>query len=756
MADPIEISPIFRQAIEDEKNRVPLASTPTATAPTPPGPLERLWSSIVSSNPVSAIKSGLQEWYHRPEAIHDMQMALAAERRIRAGRAQPGDQELLDKGSAAAGAHYQAPGGPIVPMYSEPAIQAANQMQQGDIAGGIGTGIGAYGGAAALGAAVPPLARTAARAGRWAETAVPGGLKGAWSSATEPIEVPIRLPGGRTQVFKVPKSVVSGGAGAVAGKYMAGEPGKYVGATLGAGAPILRGMITGAKKTLDAQAAARAAAEAPVPVPPTILPQLGSGPPVYRQPPGLVPPDTSFVRGVPAEYGTEPIPPARQLPAAPRVFEQPPAKDPSFVRGVQAEYPPSEAPPKPPAPPPMSAQELMEQVPGLSPEAAEAMAREIANAPPPKPPAPPPPKPAPQPKPAPKPKPAPAPEPQPVATPAATAEPEPAATEEPDLTGPLEASIQAAKAKKAAPAEPAAAPAAPEGGRLYSKTKNPDQELNSQVHANLLDIFGRKNKPSLSAAVNEIYGTEGKDSFVRLHVEDKSAINQFLLKNRRLPTPQDIENGTFAPPRNPYNYHQGGPLRYQEGGTAGNSTSHRIAEELHNQGLHSTNANMITPEEWGDLSRAAGANAPGQYSIRDVVNHMQSLEGPAPTTKPTPGMRTGGTMPTRPPLHRQDGGSIPGYADILRRVPDRATQLRLLGGATRGPSAPYPLPPRTDSMESAADTLVDIGDIGGHAENLGGGLAGLIREPTWEGKAQQASRAIRGGMGVATPFMLPA
>ena len=240
----------------------------------------------------------------------------------------------------------------------------------------------------------------------------------------------------------------------------------------------------------------------------------------------------------------------------------------------------------------------------------------------------------------------------------------PAGPAEPDLTGPLEASIQAAKAKKAAPAAapPEAAPA-PEGGRLYSKTKNPDQELNSQVHANLLDIFGRKNKPSLSAAVNDIYGTEGKDSFVRLHVEDKSAINQFLLKHSRLPTPEDVENGTFAPPRNPYNYRQGGPIRYQEGGIAGNSTSHRIAEELHNQGLHSANANMITPEEWGDLSRAAGANAPGQYSIRDVVNHMQSLEGPVGTPGTTtansnsissykPGMRTGGTV-----LERQPGRS---------------------------------------------------------------------------------------------------
>src|SRR5215831_6104945 len=313
MADTIEISPIFRQAMEDEKNRVPLASTPTATAPAPPGPLERFWNSVVSSNLYTGIKSGLLEWYHRPEAIHDMQMGLAAERRIRAGHAQPGDQELLDKGAMAADAHFKA-SAHTAPMFTEPALEATTQSQQGNYAGAAGTLVGGYGSQAALGAAAPYVAR----AGKAVAEAAPRIVKGARAYAQEPVaQGTTRIPLTNIRVTMPPTRLGRNTAtGAGIGTALTpvtkavGLPaavGPAAGTAVGAGGTYLVGAVKEAGRMLRAKPDVPPVWASKVPEPTVGVPPAVE--PVPPSPMGLMPSGRTVPTAAQRAAAAEPPPP---------------------------------------------------------------------------------------------------------------------------------------------------------------------------------------------------------------------------------------------------------------------------------------------------------------------------------------------------------------------------------------------------------------------------------------------------------------
>ncbi len=93
---------------------------------------------------------------------------------------------------------------------------------------------------------------------------------------------------------------------------------------------------------------------------------------------------------------------------------------------------------------------------------------------------------------------------------------------------------------------PPGLPPPPEaGGRLYSKTKNPHQEITSQIHAQgrEMELPGSPvgKKISVGPTAQEVYGK----SWPELDIEQKSAINEFLQTNRRLPTAADVVSGLF-------------------------------------------------------------------------------------------------------------------------------------------------------------------------------------------------------------------
>ncbi len=96
--------------------------------------LHDTWNHL---NPLPAI----QEFMHRPDATGVAWRALNAGMRIRAGKEQPGDRELLEKGMQAnLNAGDAAP--PIVPSGSEPLAEAGAKAAAGDYAGAGGTLVG--------------------------------------------------------------------------------------------------------------------------------------------------------------------------------------------------------------------------------------------------------------------------------------------------------------------------------------------------------------------------------------------------------------------------------------------------------------------------------------------------------------------------------------------------------------------------------------------------------------------------------------
>lgn len=115
------------------------------------GPGERFLSSVKSAmNPIPAIQQALSS----PSEMQLGQEALHAGAQIRKGR--PGRVS----------ADLPSPNPPVLPMGSEPAVQAGGQAQHGDIAGAAGTLTGAYA-VPALGVkALPGMIKNAPRVGR--------------------------------------------------------------------------------------------------------------------------------------------------------------------------------------------------------------------------------------------------------------------------------------------------------------------------------------------------------------------------------------------------------------------------------------------------------------------------------------------------------------------------------------------------------------------------------------------------------------
>jgi hypothetical protein len=695
--DDLDISPMFRRAHARAKQGFKSApinqqqqqqqGTPQGFQPNPTP--QGFWESFKASNPVSGVVSGIKEFINRPQAQADIIRAAAAGARIRAGKEQPGDRALLEKGMHA---NVGAPGQPpIVPYGSEPGLMATSQVDPWnstgkiDPGGAAGTLVGAYGPIVA--AEAPAIARTAAKGTKT-------GLQIAKETkqyAMEPVgETPLTYRGKGPTLTNPPRIVARTAQGATKGAEYGGKAGLLfggwrpslegsligggVGGAIGAGGVLVKGALRAAKRNLAEQVPRPApewqASPQPVDLPPPRVEPIASDLPSGRTPGGY---QEQPPRPAPAWQGTpEPQEPPPPKPVEPIVTEPPSGRKAPTAeeRMARAESAVAEKPPATPA--------------GLDPKALDDMALALTrnkqkyadlddagkatverivrgenpNVPKQEPPPPPPEKPATP--------------PEPETQPPAKEEPAPEEEESP-LERQLRESIERANAKKDVVPKPEeeAPPPKPkpaEGGRLYSKTKNPWGEANSQLHATVTeaDMPGSPpgHKPSMGAVVRDIYGPEKiyKDTTPG----QLMAINEFVVKNNRPPTSLDVENGTFDPyPPEP------AAGEFQHGGLFGggepDTPSRRIAQELKNQGLTSSQAETsITPEEWGELSRAAGVNVPGGYSIQDTIRHMRSLEG---------GMRAGGTVKPDSVLVTK---GLPTRADILRYL---KTERKAQGGS---------------------------------------------------------------------------
>ena len=232
------------------------------------------------------------------------------------------------------GAAYHLAGS--VPLFGAPAQQVAQDLQRGDPAAAVGH-TGAIIAPLVAGPAAELAGPAIAATGRGLETAAKvarGAAGGAFDAATE--MVPFRKFG---IPISVPKPLVTGPAGAAAAAAL-GLP-RELGGVVGAASPIVAGAVRGARAALAERAAQAAAAAEEAPIgPPAIAPRLALPPAAIVTP---APADTSFVRGVPAEYALpEPLPLSRQLPPGTDLRQMPAAGDTSYVRAIPAEYPPVE------------------------------------------------------------------------------------------------------------------------------------------------------------------------------------------------------------------------------------------------------------------------------------------------------------------------------------------------------------------------------------------------------------------------------
>ena len=140
--------------------------------------------------------------------------------------------------------------------------------------------------------------------------------------------------------ISVPKPLVTGILQARTAAAAVGLP-RELGGVVGAASPIVAGAVRGARAALAERAAQAAAAAEEAPIgPPALTPRPALPPAAIVTP---APADTSFVRGVPAEYAQpEPLPLSRQLPPGTDLRQMPAAGDTSYVRAIPAEYPPVE------------------------------------------------------------------------------------------------------------------------------------------------------------------------------------------------------------------------------------------------------------------------------------------------------------------------------------------------------------------------------------------------------------------------------
>jgi hypothetical protein len=206
-----------------------------------------------------------------------------------------------------------------IPFAGAAGAQMQEYLDRGDVSGALAHGVGAIAPFAA-----PAAARGAASVGRAVgETAETIG-RGVQAAAPD-----------------VAKGTLKAGLGAGAASLVPGPVKYIIGAELTR--PGLRQIVSGLKAGVAAAREAPAmAAELPVPpevaLTPEVLPNVRGLPAPAMQMPAA--PDTSYVRSVPGQYATsEPVPPSRQLPAAPNALVTPLPEDTSFVRAVPAQYP---------------------------------------------------------------------------------------------------------------------------------------------------------------------------------------------------------------------------------------------------------------------------------------------------------------------------------------------------------------------------------------------------------------------------------
>lgn len=99
-----------------------------------------------------------------------------------------------------------------------------------------------------------------------------------------------------------------------------------------------------------------------------------------------------------------------------------------------------------------------------------------------------------------------------------------------------------AKPNVAVPLPPTPEPT-PEGGKLYSKTKNPHTELTSQIHAmgREMDLPGSPVGKGIhvTPVANEVFGKPWND----LSLEQKGSVVEFLHNHKRMPTKADVQGG---------------------------------------------------------------------------------------------------------------------------------------------------------------------------------------------------------------------
>jgi len=170
------------------------------------------------------------------------------------------------------------------------------------------------------------------------------------------------------------------------------------------------------------------------------------------------------------------------------------------------------------------------------------------------------------------------------------------------------------------------------------------------------------------------------------------------------------------------------------------------AEKLADYGME-----KALPEDTSEGTKAA---------ISDVLEHYGEKYGPGFHHGEHAELRAKGG-----PIRMQDGGGYqtdwsfdpaPGQ-EILRRTPDREAVLRALKAAPQGHTAPYPLTPRSNPMETAAETFLNLSDMPASARQVGQGAKQLWNAPVNDPNAVLGgfSNVARGAMGLATP-LLPA
>jgi hypothetical protein len=641
----------------------------------PQGVSQSFWAA---ANPFPGLKAAAEQYINRPAEAADLSRALAAGMRIRAGKELPGDRDLLQKGMQA---HIGTPGQhPIVPPDTEPAVLSGVQAERGDIGGAGATLLGGYGQQVAIGMAVPPAVRGAVRGaklvGRGAKFA--GNVaKDTGAYALERIgETPLTYKGkkftlenprrivARTAQGATTGATLGGGAGLLSGGYKPGLEGAIGGATVGGTAGATGVLVKGAARALRRRLAeARSTRTGPVweGVVPEAAAESTAAADAARYRELLDKPFDAMTEAEWQEYtnldkkfptfdALHAAESAAPPPAGPRSTPkvEPIVTEPISERRVptleerieRAASPVEKAQAATKTPGQVYAETSGEDWAKLSPtdrQYMENIAQAQAN----------------------------------VAAQEAERAARPAAPPQPPDTPPPETKSFAQEteermrehlrdAEKETPPPPPPAeketppptpppPDEPEtGGRMYSRTKTPDQEVTSQIHMHLNDAYGKR--VSVTPNVEKIYGIKGKDSWDRLHIDDKSAMNAFVAKNNRLPTVADVDAGTFNPPRQPFKYGPGAATPksatedwpFASGGAVNvdESPSRRIAAELRNQGLTAEMATSITPEQWGDLSQAAGVSAVGQYSVEDTLRSMKKLEG---------GLQRGGPVRTAVP-----------------------------------------------------------------------------------------------------------